>query len=74
METAAIVASITSNSELIAAAILHDTVEDVEHVTIEMIEKEFGAKVKQLVAGESEKKKKDEAGSWVSRKKKTLKF
>ena len=47
---AAIVSSVTSDSDMIAAAWLHDVVEDTP-VSIEEIEAEFGAEVAGMVAG-----------------------
>ena len=41
MEAASIVESITNDQEILAAAILHDTVEDTE-ITLEQIRAEFG--------------------------------
>ena len=52
MEAASIVATITNDPEMFAAAILHDTVEDTS-VTIEEIRKEFGDRVADLVAHET---------------------
>jgi len=40
-----------NDSEAVAAALLHDTVEDVAHVTFEVIEKEFGKSIAGLVEG-----------------------
>jgi len=69
MEAAAIVATITSDQELLAAAILHDVVEDTD-VTVEEIEKEFGHRIAQLVASESDLvvEGKSEQESWRERK------
>ena len=53
MEAMAIVATMTSDQELLAAAALHDTVEDTD-VTIEEIQAEFGPRVASLVAAESD--------------------
>lgn len=52
MEAAAIVATITNDPEMLAAAILHDTVEDTD-VTFEQIEKNFGPRVALLVRNET---------------------
>ena len=52
MEASSIVATITNDPEMLAAAILHDTVEDTS-VTIEEIRKEFGDRVADLVAHET---------------------
>ena len=52
MEAAAIVATITSDPEMLAAAILHDTVEDTD-VTLEQIRERFGERVATLVQYET---------------------
>lgn len=52
MEAAAIVATMTNDQELLAAAILHDTVEDTD-VTIEEIRERFGDRVAMLVQNET---------------------
>ena len=69
MEAVEIVATMTRDQELLAAAVLHDTVEDTD-VTIEQIQAEFGDRVAALVASESEDKdcgvSKEE--SWHARK------
>ena len=52
MEAVCIVAALTDDPELLAAAILHDTVEDTD-VTIEEIRAQFGDRVAQLVLNES---------------------
>lgn len=52
MEAAAIVASMTNDQEMLAAAILHDTVEDTD-VTIEQIRELFGERVATLVQHET---------------------
>jgi myo-inositol-1(or 4)-monophosphatase len=58
MEAVAIVATITNDPELLAAAILHDTVEDTD-VTIEDIRNEFGERVATLVDHETAQLPKD---------------
>ena len=58
MEAAAIVAEMTDDQELIAAAVLHDVVEDTE-VTIPDIRGLFGERIAFYVAGESEDKRRD---------------
>ena len=55
MEAATIVANIINDPEMLAAAILHDTVEDTE-VTIEQIEELFGPRVARLVHTDTAKK------------------
>ena len=52
LEAAAIVATMTNDQELLAAAILHDTVEDTD-VTIEEIREVFGDRVAMLVQNET---------------------
>ena len=52
MEAASIVATITNDQEMLAAAILHDTVEDTD-VTIEQIREQFGVRVAELVQHET---------------------
>ena len=53
MEAMEIVATITPDQELLAAAALHDTVEDTD-VTVEQIREEFGERIANLVASESD--------------------
>ncbi len=53
MEAAAIVATMTDDAALIAAAVLHDTLEDCEGVTADEIESAFGAQVCDLVLFET---------------------
>lgn len=48
MEAAIIVSALTTDSEMLAAAMLHDTIEDT-NVTIEQIRSEFGDRVAELV-------------------------
>lgn len=68
MEAMEIVATITPDQELLAAAALHDTVEDTD-VTIDEIREQFGDRVAHLVASESEEKcPGDMHASWHARK------
>ena len=67
MEAAAIVATISNDQELLAAAILNDTVEDTD-VTIEQIREQFGDRVAELVQHETAPL--DENMTW--REKKTV--
>ena len=53
MEAVEIVATITANQELLAAAALHDTIEDTD-VTVEQIREAFGDRVAELVHAESD--------------------
>ncbi len=52
METVAIVATMTNDPELLAAAVLHDTLEDTS-VTVSQLRAEFGDRVADLVLAES---------------------
>lgn len=67
LEAAVIVASVTEDPELIAAALLHDVIEDAG-VSRRQLEEEFGKRVADLVAAETE----DKTKSWKERKGATL--
>ncbi|MBR4593915.1 MAG: HD domain-containing protein [Bacteroidaceae bacterium] len=69
MEAVSIAATITSDQEILAAAALHDTVEDTD-VTIEQIRAEFGDRVASLVSAETDAvmEGKTENESWHDRK------
>ena len=69
MEAMEIVATITPDQELLAAAALHDTVEDTD-MTIEDIRAEFGERIANLVAAESDVfiEGKSEEETWHARK------
>ena len=69
MEAMEIVSTITPDQELLAAAVLHDTVEDTD-VTEEQIRKEFGDRVASIVASESDTFEEGvkEEDSWHARK------
>lgn len=69
MEAMEIVATMTPDLELLAAAALHDTVEDTD-VTVELICQEFGERVASLVAAESDVVMEgiSEEDSWHARK------
>lgn len=69
MEAVEIVATMTSDQELLAAAALHDTVEDTE-TTIEQIRAEFGDHVAELVASETDEphQRPDNIENWRARK------
>ena len=69
MEAVEIVATMTSDQELLAAAALHDTVEDTD-VTIEQIRAEFGERVASFVAVESDEphQSRDSVENWRARK------
>ena len=70
MEAVEIVATMTSDQELLAAAALHDVVEDTD-ATVEDIRAEFGDRIAALVASESDTFEDgvSEEDSWHSRKK-----
>ena len=53
MEAVEIVATMTKDQELLAAAALHDTVEDTD-TTVDQIREEFGDRIASLVASESD--------------------
>lgn len=69
MEAVEIVASITPDQELLAAAALHDTIEDTD-VTIDDIRREFGERIANLVHAESDQfvDGVSEEDSWHDRK------
>lgn len=73
MEVASIVATMTSDEEVIAAAVLHDVIEDTEE-TKESVRQEFGERVADLVASESENKREDRPAkdTWKVRKQETI--
>lgn len=68
IEVGDIVATLTNDEEVIAAAILHDTIEDCEQVTEEILRREFGERVANLVLHESE----DKSKTWQERKTATI--
>ncbi len=70
MEAVEIVATITADQELLAAAALHDTVEDTD-VTVDQLRAEFGDRIAALVASESDVVMAgvSEEDSWHTRKK-----
>lgn len=69
MEAVEIVATITPDQELLAAAALHDTIEDT-NVTVEDIRREFGDRIADLVHAESDQFTEgvSEEDSWHDRK------
>ncbi len=66
-EAAVIVSGLTSDPEIISAALLHDVIEDAG-VTYEELEAEFGTRVADLVQAESE----DKSKTWKERKQATI--
>ena len=73
LETAAVAGSMTDDPELLAAAVLHDTVEDTP-TTLGDLREAFGARVAALVASETEGKRAElpPADSWQLRKAESL--
>lgn len=73
MEAAVIVGTMTDDQNLIAAAVLHDVVEDAD-IYIEEIEKRFGKRVRELVESETEDKRADlpPESTWRIRKEESL--
>ena len=69
MEAVEIVATMTTDQELLAAAALHDVVEDTS-VTVEQLRSEFGDRIASLVAAESDTFEDgvSQEDSWHSRK------
>lgn len=73
MEAVEIVSTITPDQELLAAAALHDTIEDTD-VTVEQIRAEFGDRIAELVHAESDQINgelfdgKNEEETWHARK------
>lgn len=73
MEASVIVSTMTADQNLIAAAALHDVVEDAG-ITVEEIEARFGKRVRELVESETEDKRADlpPADTWRIRKEESL--
>lgn len=69
MEAVSIAATISPDQEILAAAALHDTVEDT-NVTIEQIRAEFGDRIASLVSSETDVvfEGRSESDSWHDRK------
>ncbi len=72
LEAMAIVATMTSDQELLAAAVLHDTIEDTD-TTMEKLCAEFGPRVAKLVETETDQHfSADKALTWHQRKQESL--
>lgn len=71
MEAASIAATLTDDPEVLAAAVLHDVVEDCG-VAPEELRRRFGERVSALVAAETEEKEADARASWQRRKQRTI--
>lgn len=74
LEAATIVGTMTSDQDIISAAVLHDVVEDTG-ITIDEIEENFGSCVRMLVESETEDKRADlpPEDTWKVRKEESLK-
>ncbi len=73
LEVAVIAGTMTKDTDVLAAAVLHDTVEDTE-TTAEDILNNFGPKIAELVAHETEDKRPEmkASASWKIRKEESL--
>ena len=73
IEVASIAARMTDDLEVIAAAVLHDVIEDTP-TTVEQLKAEFGNKIAKLVGSDSEDKREDRpaAETWEIRKRETM--
>lgn len=73
MEASVIVGTMTDDQDVIAAAALHDVVEDAG-IAIEEIEEKFGKRVRELVESETEDKRADlpPPDTWRIRKEESL--
>ena len=73
MEAVEIVATITPDQELLAAAMLHDTVEDTD-VTVADLRREFGNRIAMIVEAESDVHREGESDeeSWHRRKQEAI--
>ena len=73
MEAAVIVSTMSDDQNVIAAAVLHDVVEDAG-VTLDEIEERFGKRVRELVESETEDKREDlpPTDTWRIRKEESL--
>ena len=72
-EAASIAATLTTDREILAAVLLHDTVEDTE-TTIDDVREALGDRVAELVAGETENQYEElsRSESWKRRKEESL--
>ena len=75
LEALAIAAGMTEDKEVLAAAVLHDVLEETD-ATEEEIKKKFGERVLELVLSDSEDKRGDDpaAETWQIRKQETIDF
>lgn len=75
IEAAAIVSAMTDDEEIIAAAVLHDVLEDTEATREDLLVR-FGRRITDLVMNESEDKRRNlpAALTWKTRKQETITF
>lgn len=75
IEAAAIVAAMTDDEEIIAAAVLHDVLEDTDATKDDLLAR-FGRRITDLVMNESEDKRRNfpAALTWKTRKQETITF
>ena len=75
IEAAAIVSSMTDDEEVIAAAVLHDVIEDMEATREDLLAR-FGRRITDLVMDESEDKRRNFPAelTWKTRKQETITF
>ncbi len=75
IEAAAIVSAMTDDQEIIAAAVLHDVLEDTD-ATEDDLYARFGTRITELVMNESEDKRRNlpAALTWKTRKQETITF
>jgi len=75
MEAAAIAATMTNDPAVVAAAVLHDVIEDTDY-TADDIRRLFGPDVLALIEGDSENKRQDRpaAETWEMRKQETIDY
>ncbi len=73
LEAAVIVGTMTTDQDVISAAVLHDVVEDTK-ITIKEVEEKFGRRVRELVESETENKRTDlpPEATWKIRKEESL--
>ena len=73
LETASIAAQLTTDEDVIIAAVLHDVVEDTAFTADDIAEK-FGARIAELVGSNTEDKRRDRPANetWEIRKQETL--
>lgn len=75
MEAATIAATMTDDLTVLAAAVLHDVIEDTDY-TAQDVGKKFGKQILSLVQGDSENKRADQPAeeTWVTRKQETISY